>query len=38
MKKLLIPLIAALALPSDVNANQFSNDVSFQKIISLYKA
>ena len=27
MKKLLIPLLAALALPSDVNANPFSNDV-----------
>ena len=33
MKKLLIPLLAALALPSDVNANPFSNDVIEQNAL-----
>ena len=30
MKRLLLPLLAALALPTDVNANPFSKDITFK--------
>ena len=30
MKRLLLPLLAALALPTSVNANLFSNDLTIK--------